>query len=99
MTRIHPPRSQAGPARTPQPGQTPRLSPSIFQPPRQSDGSDEGNGRPRIDPVKSFDVQEAAARQASAEAAEARRIQRAEHRTVVEYVSSWSSNIVETYTD
>ena len=85
--------SKSGPASTPQPGSTPRLSPSVFQVPRDSstqDGSEDGsiqnqagNKAPR--PVQHYDVQEAAARQASAEAAEARRIQRAEHRNVVEY--------------
>jgi hypothetical protein len=85
--------SKSGPASTPQPGSTPRLSPSVFQVPRDSntqDGSEEGsiqhkasNRTPRL--VQNYDAQEAAARQASAEAAEARRIQRAEHKNVVEY--------------
>jgi hypothetical protein len=57
-----------------------RLNPSVFQPPR--DGS-----------TPSYDAQEAAARQASAEAAEARRIQRVEHRTVVETLCGMFPNL------
>ncbi|RVX65761.1 hypothetical protein B0A52_10352 [Exophiala mesophila] len=62
--------------------QAPRLSPAVFQPPRQ------GNTTPA-----SYDAQEAAARQASAEAAEARRIQQAEHRTVVETLCGMFPNL------
>lgn len=58
-----------------------RLSPAVFQPPREG-GT-----------VPSYDAQEAAARQASAEAAEARRIQRAEHRTVVETLCGMFPNL------
>jgi Rab5 GDP/GTP exchange factor len=84
------PPGRSGPAPTPQPGSTPRLSPSLFQPPRSSgeqqrhsgDRPREKNGENRTD--MRLDAEEAAARQASAEAAEARRIQRAEHRNVVE---------------
>lgn len=77
--------SQTGPARTPLPGNTPRLSPA----PRTSTerarsplrmattGSEERN-------TSRLNAEDAAARQASAEAAEARRIQRAEHANVVE---------------
>ena len=85
--------SKSGPASTPQPGSTPRLSPSVFQLPKESGTQDgpEGesiqtqvsNRAPR--PIQNYDAQEAAARQASAEAAEARRIQRTEHKNVVEY--------------
>ena len=57
-----------------------RLSPAVFQPPRDS-------GTP------SYDAQEAAARQASAEAAEARRIQRAEHKTVVDTLCGMFPNL------
>jgi hypothetical protein len=46
--------------------------------------------RPRIG---TYDVQEAAARQASAEAAEARRIQRAEHNNVVETLFGMFPNL------
>ena len=69
--------SHAGPARTPQPGNTPRLTPS----PRASTdvpAAQENHQRSRLT------AEEAAARQASAEAAEAHRIQRAEHANVVE---------------
>lgn len=88
--------SRSGPVTTPQPGSNPRLSPSVFQLPRDSSeqqtledgirplGAGEKPGRP----VQNYDAQEAAARQASAEAAEARKIQRAEHRNVVEYETS-----------
>lgn len=61
--------------------QAARLSPAVFQPPRQG-----GTGA-------SYDAQEAAARQASAEAAEARRIQQAEHRTVVETLCGMFPNL------
>jgi hypothetical protein len=85
--------SRSGPALTPLPGSTPRLSPSVFQVPRESgiqDGSEQGSNQQKASnraprPIQSYDAQEAAARQASAEAAEARRIQRAEHKNVVEY--------------
>lgn len=75
----------AAPSPTPQQQQQhqqgARLSPSVFQPV----GAD---GR-----VPSYDAQEAAARQASAEAAEARRIQRQEHRTVVETLCGMFPNL------
>lgn len=51
------------------------------------DGQSEKRG------VQQYDAQEAAARQASAEAAEARRIQRAEHRTVVETLCGMFPNL------
>ncbi|KIX04507.1 uncharacterized protein Z518_05377 [Rhinocladiella mackenziei CBS 650.93] len=54
--------------------------PSVYQTPRE--------GR-----TSSYDAQEAAARQASAEAAEAQRIQRAEHRTVVETLCGMFPNL------
>lgn len=77
------PSSQSGPARTPLPGNTPRMSPA----PRLS--SDQSQPQQRIAPqdVNSrnrMSAEDAAARQASAEAAEAHRIQRAEHSNVVE---------------
>lgn len=64
-----------------------RLSPAVFQPPRHSNEEarsslESEGGRPRT-----TNAEEAAARQASAEAAEAHRIQRAEHQDVVEYES------------
>nr|KAK5440490.1 hypothetical protein LTR18_007779 [Exophiala xenobiotica] len=64
---------------TPQQG-TRLLSPAVSQPPNE--------GR-----VPSYDAQEAAARQASAEAAEARRIQRQEHRTIVETLCGMFPNL------
>ena len=84
---------QRGPATTPQPGSTPRMSPSVFHIPQGSGeerrseeepSESHPSGRLPRPAVPSFDAQEAAARQASAEAAEARRIQRAELRNVVE---------------
>jgi len=63
---------QSGPARTPLPGNTPRLSPA----PRVT--SQDASIRNRMS------AEDAAARQASAETAEAHRIQRAEHSNVVE---------------
>lgn len=76
--------SQSGPARTPLPGNTPRLTPSpgiSTDRPRSSqrmDGPRESHARDRMS------AEDAAARQASAEAAEAHRLQRAEHANVVE---------------
>ncbi|KAK5054498.1 hypothetical protein LTR84_001389 [Exophiala bonariae] len=63
------------------PANAARLSPAVFQPPRGEAGT------------PSYDAQEAAARQASAEVAEARRIQRAEHRTVVETLCGMFPNL------
>lgn len=76
--------SHSGPARTPVPGSTPRMTPS----PRVS--SEGPQGLPRIlnnhetTTRGRLSAEDAAARQASAEAAEAHRIQRAEHANVVE---------------
>jgi Rab5 GDP/GTP exchange factor len=77
--------TQSGPARTPLPGNTPRMSPSPAtdtdrsrSPLRASTAGGEERSRNRLN------AEDAAARQASAEAAEARRIQRAEHANVVE---------------
>ena len=61
-----------------------RLSPALFQPPQASE-----DGRPSDEEARSsrsprIHIEDAAARQASAEAAEADRIQRAEHQDVVE---------------
>lgn len=77
--------SHAGPARTPLPGSTPRMTPSprvstdVPRPIQQRPGSSQdANARMRMS------AEDAAARQASAEAAEAHRIQRAEHANVVE---------------
>lgn len=76
--------SQTGPARTPLPGNTPRMTPSPRasldnpQSQQRSANSQEAGLRNRLN------AEDAAARQASAETAEAHRIQRAEHATVVE---------------
>lgn len=77
--------SQGGPARTPLPGNTPRMTPSPRvstdrprSPARQPNNRDQENARNRMT------AEDSAARQASAEAAEAHRIQRAEHSNVVE---------------
>ncbi|KAJ5929420.1 hypothetical protein N7454_006370 [Penicillium verhagenii] len=68
------------PAVTPQPV-PPRLNPNVYQPPRSS-----SEGRRSGD-------EHAAARQASAEDAEARRIQSAEHNNVVEALSNMFPNL------
>lgn len=77
--------SQSGPARTPLPGNTPRMSPApttdtdrARSPLRAPTAGGEERIRSRLN------AEDAAARQASAEAAEARRLQRAEHANVVE---------------
>jgi hypothetical protein len=73
--------SQTGPARTPLPGNTPRMTPS----PRVSSDIQNLPRAPNFQDVRSkMSAEDAAARQASAEAAEAHRIQRAEHSDVVE---------------
>ena len=86
------------PVATPQSGAPPRLSPNVYQPPRNS-GEDRRSGeRPRAQQqlarvLGAQDAQDAAARQASAEDAEARRIQRAEHNDVVETLSNMFPNL------
>ncbi|KAM3071403.1 hypothetical protein ACMFMG_008998 [Clarireedia jacksonii] len=73
-----------GPARTPNPGNTPRMTPSPrvsmdgTQPQQRNPSSREPSARSKMT------AEDAAARQASAEAAEAHRLQRAEHANVVE---------------
>ncbi|KAF7587699.1 hypothetical protein BBP40_006858 [Aspergillus hancockii] len=76
---------------------SPRLTPNVYQPPRNS-GEERRSGersrnasQPRAGRV--YDAQDAAARQASAEDAEARRIQRVEHRNVVETLSNMFPNL------
>lgn len=93
------------PAATPQPGiAPPRLNPNVYQPPRaSSEGRRSGDERPAPPREKTggaqknlsrvLDAQDAAARQASAEEAEARRIQRAEHNNVVETLSNMFPNL------
>ncbi|KAG9783440.1 hypothetical protein KCU88_g3040, partial [Aureobasidium melanogenum] len=72
---------RSSPPNVPVPSQNAgRLSPAVFQPPREAG-------------VTTYNAQEAAARQASAEAAEARRIQLAEHRTVVETLCGMFPNL------
>lgn len=74
--------NQAGPARTPLPGNTPRISPRI--------SSDQARSPERIPHARErpsrnrMGAEEAAARQASAEAAEAHRVHLQQHDTVVE---------------
>ena len=75
------------------PAQPPRrLSPDVFQPPRHSDDverPDDGTRQSTLisdGHVGRAKAEDAAARQASAEASEAQRIQRAEHHNVVESV-------------
>ncbi|KAG0160034.1 hypothetical protein PDIDSM_7561 [Penicillium digitatum] len=91
------------PVPTPQPGiAPPRLTPNVYQPPRASSeesrrSSDErahGSGTfAKKNLTRVLDAQDAAARQASAEDAEARRIQRAEHNNVVETLSNMFPNL------
>lgn len=83
-------RAQAGPAFPPDPPQ--RLSPAVFQPPRNSNDMIRPSEGARVvekssrSPERKLSAEDAAARQASAETAEAQRIQRAEHQDVVESV-------------
>lgn len=84
------------PVPTPQPGAPPRLSPNVYQPPRNSGEerrSHEGRNAAQQQLTRVLDAQDAAARQASAEDAEARRIQRAEHNDVVETLSNMFPNL------
>ena len=68
------------------PPETPRrLSPAVFQPPRKSGEDQRSSGENRLGQNSRLSAEDAAARQASAEAAEAQRIHRAEHKDVVEY--------------
>ncbi|KAJ5190767.1 uncharacterized protein N7498_009752 [Penicillium cinerascens] len=92
------------PVATPQPAiAQPRLTPNVYQPPRSSTESRKSSDeRPRRSRDGSsaqknlsrvLDAEDAAARQASAEDAEARRIQRAEHNNVVETLSNMFPNL------
>lgn len=76
----------------PPPPLPPRLSPAIFQPPRKSTDKGRSFEAPRgnkpQERLGNTSAEDAAARQASAEAAEAQRIQRIEHDDVVESVLS-----------
>lgn len=84
--------------RTPTASQSPappRLTPNVYQPPRQSTEERQSGEAPRARQqlARVLDAQDAAARQASAEDAEARRIQRAEHNDVVETLSNMFPNL------
>jgi len=72
----------------PQPGIARRLSPAVFQPPGKSDDHQRSPERPPEGEAAQgnhrFNAEEAAARQASAETAEAQRIQRIEHGNIIE---------------
>jgi hypothetical protein len=95
------------PVPTPQPGVAPpRLTPNVYQPPRASSEEGRRSGDERSGPIRHgsgasakknltrvLDAQDAAARQASAEDAEARRIQRKEHNNVVETLSNMFPNL------
>ncbi|KAI4237269.1 MAG: hypothetical protein LQ349_001986 [Xanthoria aureola] len=61
-----------------------RLSPAVFQPPRNSMEEVQPSAGPNQSPPLRMSAEDAAARQASAEAAEAQRIERNEHRDVVD---------------
>ena len=61
-----------------------RLSPAVFQPPRNSGEVDETEDLTQTLRSAKLGAQDAAARQASAELAEAQRIHRAEHKDVAE---------------
>lgn len=85
------------PAATPQPV-PPRLNPNVYQPPRSSSegrlsGDERREGGAKKNLTRVLDAQDAAARQASAEDAEARRIQRTEHNNVVETLSNMFPNL------
>lgn len=75
---------------TSSPGPPPRLSPAVFQPPRESNekkrSSEEMRSFGSAGQAREMKInaEDAAARQASAEAAEAEKIQQAEHDNVVE---------------
>ncbi|RAQ50502.1 guanine nucleotide exchange factor Vps9 [Aspergillus flavus] len=78
-------------------GPPPRLNPNVYQPPRNSGEERRSGERPRnaSQPrrARTRDAQDAAVRQASAEDAEARRIQRVEHNNMVETLSNMFPNL------
>ncbi|KAK6358940.1 hypothetical protein TWF696_000114 [Orbilia brochopaga] len=85
--------STDGPVTTPLPGNTPRTSPGPHETALAGQQQASGNGFPgarflQPAPATPFDAAESAARQASAETAEAMRIQRAEHENVVGILAS-----------
>lgn len=81
-------RAETGPTLLPNPPQ--RLSPAVFQPPRDSNDMIRPSEEPEVvnksnqSREREICAEEAAARQASAESAEAQRIERVEHQDVVE---------------
>lgn len=81
--------------RAPSPAPPRKLGPSPFQSSATRAESENASQAGQVEKrhVQSVDAQEAAARQASAEAAEARRIQRAEHRTVVDTLCGMFPNL------
>ncbi|KAF5862537.1 hypothetical protein ETB97_011534 [Aspergillus alliaceus] len=88
---------QAQPATASPVSPSPRLNPNVYQPPRNS-GEERPSGEKPRNPsqprrTRAYDAQDAAARQASAEDAEARRIHRVEHNTVVETLSNMFPNL------
>lgn len=88
---------QAQPATASPVSPSPRLNPNVYQPPRNS-GEERRSGEKPRNPsqprrTRAYDAQDAAARQASAEDAEARRIHRVEHNTVVETLSNMFPNL------
>ncbi len=79
---------------------TSKLSPLLFNTPKAGAQERSSSQTPVLDQhqrppnrVGQYDAQEAAARQASAEAAEARKIQRAEHKTVVDTLCGMFPNL------
>lgn len=82
--------------------QAQRLSPAVFQPPRNSNDMIRPSEEPGAveKPVQSrANVEDAAARQASAESAEAQRIQQAEHQDVVETLAGMFPDLDEDIID
>lgn len=86
-------RPESGQVPSPQPSPAARLSPSVFQPPPSNGETHQRPSAPHRPSGMSYDAQEAAARQASAETAQARRIQRQEHRNVVETLYGMFPNL------
>jgi len=72
---------------------TRKQSSSVFQPSNAESENASQERQVENRHVQQYDAQEAAARQASAEAAEARKIQRAEHRTVVDTLCGMFPNL------
>lgn len=81
------------PSSQPPPSLSPRLSPAVFQPPRKSSDERKLYEKPQENfnweqnQLNHPNAEDVAVRQASADAAEAQRIQRVEHQDVVESVT------------